>query len=383
VLDDLEQLLDFSFLRRIDAGAGGTRFAMAQTLREFGHEQLVESERLAGVRRRHAEWALALVEDAVAEAANDPVAASDRVVRRLDDLHAAIAWARGADPDLHLQLCATLPDALIWEPRGSAVDVELTIAIERNPAPGVDLARALSALGVLKSFHGASEAAVGLLRRAVTLWQELGDPSRTIDALISLSYPALNVDPATARGSAEEALTLAREQGDRATIDRAVAALGQVDVATGHAARAEPLIAGALKDTRDLQAAVALRHLWADCALIDGDAREAAGRYAASIRGLPALAESPLVAVDLEGLAMSLARAGHAETALEVDRIASAHRIHFRTTNEIAWWETLRMRNLGLARAAAPTYTPSHPIDDLGAAREWALGLADKLTQIR
>ena len=83
--------------------------------------------------------------------------------------------------------------------------------------------------------------------------------------------------------------------------------------------------------------------------------------------------------VELQGLAMSLARAGHAEEALETDRIAAAFAEHFNAHPRVAFWDALLEENIGLARAAAPGYVASHPLEDLGAARDWALSLADEL----
>jgi hypothetical protein len=68
---------------------------------------------------------------------------------------------------------------------------------------------------------------------------------------------------------------------------------------------------------------------------------------------------------------------------LEVDRIAAAYGERFHTGHASPWWEELREQNLGLARVAAPSYTPVQPLDDLIAAREWALGRADASTQSR
>jgi predicted ATPase len=378
VLDGLEALLDFSFLRRVEAGDSQTRFTIAQTVREFAREQLVQTGRLDATERRHALWALAFVQDGAADAGTDPTAAFERVLGRLDDLHLALAWARERDPELHLRLAGSLSDALMWVPPGSELDFELDVAISRDPPPSEALARALSALGVLKQLFGDSHAAVDLLERAASLWDQLGDVPRTIDALIGVVYPAIDIDPAIARESAEQAVALGRELGDRAIIDQSVAALAQVDVATGNVARAEPMIAETLETTQDLQAAVGLRHLWADCALIGGDPLEAAARYATAIRSLPAVDQSPSVTVELEGLAMSLARAGRAEHALEIDRIAAAHDEHFQTGHRPPWWEDLHEQNLSLARAAAPAYEPAQTIDDLAAAREWALRLLEE-----
>jgi predicted ATPase/class 3 adenylate cyclase len=378
VLDGLEELLELAFLRRVDTGSGETRFTMAQALREFAQEQLTAGGRLQEARRRHARWVLSLVKDAVAEAARGILFASERIPRRLDDVYAALAWAREHEPDLHLELVATVPDALVWFPQGSVLEQELAAAIERDPPPGPHLAGALLALGGVTYLGGDSSGAIELYRRASAMWDELGQPEGKVDALISLVYPSLNVDPASARRYAEEALALARELDDQPRIDRSAAGLGQVYVALGEVELAEPLIGEALRSTRDPGAAFGLRHLWADCALIAGDGREAVARYAAAVRAVPALEQSYAVAVELQGLAMGLACAGAHQDALEVDRIASALADQFNVHHRTPFWERLREQHIGGARAAAPDYVPSHPLDDLGAAREWALSLASR-----
>jgi hypothetical protein len=78
---------------------------------------------------------------------------------------------------------------------------------------------------------------------------------------------------------------------------------------------------------------------------------------------------------------MSLARAGRAQDALEVARIATAVAEHFNDHFQIAFWQRLLDKNLGIARAVLPGYVPSHPIENLPAAREWALGRADALSR--
>jgi predicted ATPase/class 3 adenylate cyclase len=378
VLEGIEQLLDFSFLRRVAAGPGETRFTMAQTLRAFAHQTLAETGRLDSAQRQFANWAVAFAEASAAAFGSDPVGVSDRVLGRLDDMHVALAWAREQDPELHLRLTGSLSDALMWLPPGSDLDTELTIAVGRAHPPGPNLARAVTALGVIRFSYGDGAGAVAHLQRAADLWRQLDDRPRTIDALISLTYPAVDVDPSSARAYGEEALALAHELGDRSMIEHSTTALAQVEVATGHADRAEPLIAD-IADPQSIEVAMGLRHLWADCALIRGDSREAATRYAAAIRALPGLDENPSVIVELQGLAMSLAAAGRAEQALEVDRIATAYGEHFHRLRDPPWWAALLEQKLGPARASVPSYIADHPLDDLAAARDWALGLADEL----
>lgn len=164
--DALEELLNFSFVRRVDSGIGETRLTIAQTLREYGRDQLVRSGRMAAARWRHATWAAALAERALVLSETDPVAASDRIWRRLDDMYAALEWAGENDPSLHLRLGAAVGDTLVWTPPGSQLETHLDAAIKRDPPAGPDLARALRSLGEFKIDRGESKNAMGLLERA-------------------------------------------------------------------------------------------------------------------------------------------------------------------------------------------------------------------------
>ncbi|HUM67491.1 MAG TPA: BTAD domain-containing putative transcriptional regulator [Chloroflexota bacterium] len=58
VLSGLESLLDKSLIRQSKAGAGGPRFTMLETIREFAVEKLVESEEQPAIHRRHTAYFL-------------------------------------------------------------------------------------------------------------------------------------------------------------------------------------------------------------------------------------------------------------------------------------------------------------------------------------
>jgi predicted ATPase/class 3 adenylate cyclase len=376
VLDGLEELLDLSFLRRVDAGGGETRFTMAQALREFARERLVRAGRFDEVQRRHAVWVLGLARE-TARVAKADQGGYERFQGKLEDGYAALAWARDVDPQLHLQLCAAIPNAVAWTPAGPELETELAIAVERQASTGTELAEVIQMLGLLKGMRGDRVAASTLLLRATALWRELGEWTRVVDGLVYVVELVSDYDLPVAREHAVEARKLAERLGDEELIDLTMLGLAQLDIAVGDASRAEPLITEMLSTVVDPELTSWIRHMWADCAVARGDGAAAVARYSAAIRGLPQIDDSPQVAFELQGLAMGLSLACRPEDALEVDRLAVAVRDHFAIHRRSEWWERLRERHISAARALRPEYVASRPVDDLPAAREWALGIAD------
>jgi predicted ATPase/DNA-binding SARP family transcriptional activator len=64
VLTGLAHLVDHSLLRQADVANGEPRFAMLEMIREYGLESLAENGEVEAIQRRHAEYFLALAEEA-------------------------------------------------------------------------------------------------------------------------------------------------------------------------------------------------------------------------------------------------------------------------------------------------------------------------------
>ena len=97
VLEGVAALVDASLLRREEGPEngpdGGTRFAMLETVREFGLEALAAEGEEAATRRRHAEWCVACAEAGgpKAQGAEKDVWFA-RLTNEQDNLRAALAW---------------------------------------------------------------------------------------------------------------------------------------------------------------------------------------------------------------------------------------------------------------------------------------------------
>ena len=64
MLEGVSSLLDKSLLRQEEGARGEPRFVMLETIREFALEKLEESRDAEAIKRAHAEYFLALAEEA-------------------------------------------------------------------------------------------------------------------------------------------------------------------------------------------------------------------------------------------------------------------------------------------------------------------------------
>src|SRR6266498_5834469 len=297
-LDQFGSLLDKSLLREVEGISDEPRFVMLELLREFGLEQLQASGEQETIRQRHANFFLALAEQAETKLERaEQVEWINRIEDDHDNLRAALEWSKRAESagEICLRLAGAL--GLFWEARGyfsegrerlSAV-LSIDAAQERTAARAKLLARAAelayrqsdysatvelaeeslsiyrevgdkqgTASVLIKLANAATEAgdyetASGFLEEALTIWQELDDKHGTARALISLGWAALRPgDYQLANARLEEALTISRELEDTRSIGFELSGLGEVALRQGDYARATRLLEESLELRRQL-----------------------------------------------------------------------------------------------------------------------------------
>lgn len=111
-LDTLASLVDKSLVRQTD-----DRFWMLETIREYANERLEESEEAADMRGRHAQFFLALVEEAEPHIAHAPKQWLERLDRDHANIRAALDWLE-ASGETQLALQLTGAAARFWQMRG-------------------------------------------------------------------------------------------------------------------------------------------------------------------------------------------------------------------------------------------------------------------------
>jgi len=261
ILDGLATLVDHSLLRRAEGVDGEPRFLMLETIREYALERLAASGEADALRRRHAEYFVALAEVAEPLFLGGP--AQRTWVRRLDaehdNLRAALTWSLSAQGDVGLGLrLAGAMGWFFWNRLGYSS--EMRAWLEGLLAPSVGAipplraslrAKALNWLGAILGSRGDYVRATLVIEESLGLWREIGDRDGMADALGTLGRMARNQgNYPRAQTLEEESLALFREQETARGISWALMSLGDVALDQGDTARATVLFQDALDVAR-------------------------------------------------------------------------------------------------------------------------------------
>ena len=199
-LDVLEALVQKSLVRH-----SGERFWMLETIRDFALERLEEADESEALRRRHAEWFLAL-----AERAEPHLDGADQS-EWLGLLEADIANLREAagQPELTGRLLAAL--RFLWAKRGYVAEgrrlVEDVLPRLSDDDPAKRMALVTASL--LATMQGDFEAAIAHGERATQLGAAAGDERPGLEVASALGRSLFTV------GEEERALALFEDAAER------------------------------------------------------------------------------------------------------------------------------------------------------------------------
>lgn len=286
VLTVLAALVDRSLVRAADH-RGEPRFVLLETIREFASELLFDSADADAIRELHADYYLALAEQAEPELAGvRQVEWLQRLETEHTNLQAAVAHAVDhGNIDQVLRFGVAL--ARFWMIRGHLVDAERWVramlghdelergdarmrarafhaaatsshdrgdyaaalqryqqSLELFTATGdrAGLAETFRALGEVTREQGDLEAALPFLERSLALFRELEDKRGIAAVLNNLGFLAVaQGDVQRARELQTESLALRREIGDKRGIALSLNSLGWVMGMLGDAAEAVSL----------------------------------------------------------------------------------------------------------------------------------------------
>ena len=250
VLSGVESLIEKSLLRQEEGVGGEPRYAMLETIQEYAGERLEQSGQAEELRRRHAEYFLALAEEAESQLWGPrQVGWLDRLEEERDNLRAALAWSIERDehePGLRLAWALWRFWQLRSHPSEGRSWLKQLLA-RSDVAPPRSRAKALLIAGDLALEQGDGLEAVPPLERAAHIFRAIGD-----DRCLSLTLATLAIAyhpggrHAEALPVAEEALQLAREAGDDWAAGFATLVLGNVTWIEGDPERGELLLAEGL-----------------------------------------------------------------------------------------------------------------------------------------
>jgi len=358
VLDLLAGLVDKSLAIAEADTHGRVRYSVLDTLRQYGHEKLEAAGEADAVDDAHLRWFLDLAERAYAARIDAESAWLARLERDLDNLRAALDRARAVDPDAELRLAGAL--SWLWylhTEHGSEGRARLAHALDGRHERTAVMARALSGAAMTANWAGDPAEAAALAERSIEIWRGLGDELELGLALEALGWARFFIgDPEGALAPMEESVACMRRIGHRRLINRATVGLGQVLVALGDVKTGEPLARETLAVGRELGAPRDIHyslHYLGDYALLRGAGTEAVGWYAQSMEAALDYGNAAEAALELEAFAMALACQGRREEAVRLGTAAAARMADLDfDVSGVDWWNRLRERHIGAARAA-------------------------------
>ena len=241
VFDGLAALVDKNLIQQKEMPGGEPRFVMLETIYEYARERLAESGEAESIRRRYAEYFVALAERAEPELRLAEYHHwSQQLERELNNLRAVLGWSLGeGDVVLGLRLAGAL--SLFWWAYGYHMEGDAWIQplLERlNEAPVSYHAKFLFSGGLVSIMRHDLATAKRLLMRALVISRALNDKYFTGWALIYLGF-AMLTETEEALQAAEEGLALFREIDHRPGIAQALNIVGNVAAGLGYYDRAQ------------------------------------------------------------------------------------------------------------------------------------------------
>jgi tetratricopeptide (TPR) repeat protein len=307
-VDRLQSLVDKSLVRWT-----GGRFWMLETIGEFARERLAASDDADAIGRRHAEWFLALAEEAepFLKGAEQPA-----WLRRLEDEHDNLRknldwFFDHGDVDGAVRLAGTL--WLFWYMHGHVTEARrwLRRALEVAPdEPSAARAHLLFGTGYLACEQNENEEGLALLEASLACAKEVGATAMaaiaaavvgSMQAEASTSTP----DRRAAVAVGEEAVALARAAGDDFVLGIALNNLGGVMAMLGENERAAAYFEESLEVRRRIgdlsRIALSLSNV-AEMALQEGETTKAATMFAEAAEIATAIGDKRHILLALAGL---------------------------------------------------------------------------------
>jgi predicted ATPase/DNA-binding SARP family transcriptional activator len=309
-LDALTALVDLSLLKPVK----DSRFLILETIREFAAERLAASGDAEAVGRRHAEWFLALAEEAqpFLTGAEQP-----RWLQRLEDDHdnlrASLDWFFDhGDVDGAAELAGAL--WLFWYTHGHVTEARrwLRRALDAAPdEPSEARARVLYGAGYLAAEQNENEEALALLEAGFAYAKEAGATAQAaIAAAVLCSIRAEASSSTSDRRAAlalgEEAVALARAAGDDFVLAIALNNLGGVAMMFEEVERGRAYLEESLEVRRRIgdlsRIALSLVNV-GQLALQEGETGKAAAMFAEAAEIATAIGDKRHILHALAGLA--------------------------------------------------------------------------------
>lgn len=256
VLTSLESLLEKSLLRQEEAPDGEPRFVMLETIHEYAREHLEASAEAEELRRRHAEYFLALAEEAEPELRGSQQCTwLPRLEEEHDNLRAALGWSlESGNTRTAVRLGWAL--GMFWWIHGHLSEGRrwMEDALARGEAlPEHMRAKALVIAGCMAFGQGDYEQSESRCEESLALLRTEGDKRVEALALGILGLTALHqADYERATALFEESLELFQQLADKWGCALLIGGLGVISLYRGDYEQATALLEDSLTLSRQI-----------------------------------------------------------------------------------------------------------------------------------
>ena len=332
VLELLSNLVDKSLVTVAEQD-GVARYGLLEIIKQYGIEKLEVSGEAERVKKRHAEFYLALAEEAEPEL-REQEAWLRRLEREHANFRAALSWSlehpEGRSEELGLRLAASLAEGRFWNAYSpNEGDVWLQKGLARSDASPKDVrAKALGQAGFLAIWQGDYQRSATLLEEGMALYRELGDKPGIATSLFHLGNMALHgQDHERSSAIRLEAEALMGELTDRQARGLLLYLLGFAALDDDDQDRAEALAGEGYelnRDLGDLRGMSMCLVILGISALERQDLESAATRYEEIMHLLRRLQDKTGTAYGLRGMACVAALRGEAVRAARLWGAAEA-----------------------------------------------------------
>jgi predicted ATPase/class 3 adenylate cyclase len=262
VFEGASSLLDKSLLRQEEGAGGEPRFVMLETIHEFANARLDGSGEAEAVRRAHAEYFLALAEEAESMLwGAEDAAWLDRLDQEHDNMRAMLSWAISHEEG---ELALRVGGALwrFWYVEGYHGEgrrwLEAALSKDWGAAAAEARARALEGVGWLASSQGDLDRAQAAAEEGLKLSTEAGlgnVVSADLQNVLGEAVARQRGDYEWAAKLLTESLVLHRKAGDMRGVAWSLANLANVSSDRGNYEQAKKLYEEGLALSRELDGA--------------------------------------------------------------------------------------------------------------------------------
>jgi predicted ATPase/DNA-binding CsgD family transcriptional regulator len=279
VLDLLSELVEKSLVVARGSEQGGMRYRLLEPIRQYALEKLEESAEAEAAKRAHAEYFLALAEEAEPRLRGpEDREWLERLEAEHDNMRAALSWSlEQGETELGLRLAGALWP--FWEAHGHYSEGSrwLEEALEKEgQGSAAARAKALEGLGWLTYRRGDTNLAKATLEEGLKLSDEAGLGGILMASFLHMLGWIADVQGhhERARELLEESLRLSREAGDKLGIAHALRELGGTLGILGDAKRSKELYEEGIALSRELGYAAMLARVLINAGydlLLEGD----------------------------------------------------------------------------------------------------------------